>query len=118
MMACEDTAAPRGGSAATLGCRCRDRGEAAGDAAGPAGAAADRDRGLPGAARIKAAEGDATATIAAAKGQAEANRLLAASLTQPILTQRLIDRLGPEMKVITLPSAGAGNLFDLSRLVK
>jgi regulator of protease activity HflC (stomatin/prohibitin superfamily) len=69
-------------------------------------------------ARIKAAEGDATATIAAAKGQAEANRLLAASLTQPVLTQRLIDKLAPGVKVLTLPSTGAGNLFDLSTLVK
>jgi len=69
-------------------------------------------------ARIKAAQGDATATIATAKGQAEANRLLAASLTQPILTQRLIDKLGAQVKVITLPSTGTGNIFDLSSLVK
>lgn len=54
------------------------------------------------------AQGEANATIERAKGEAESNRLIAESLTQPILTQMAIDKFNPNVKIVLMPPSEDG----------
>jgi prohibitin 2 len=58
---------------------------------------------------VTVATGQANAAIEAAKGQAEANRILAASLSDEILQAMLITKIGPNDKII-IPSSGLSGI--------
>lgn len=66
--------------------------------------------------KIEEARGEAGRLRETAQGQADANRLVAQSITPEIIQMRLIDKLADDLKVISLPS-GAIPLFDLQRLL-
>lgn len=53
---------------------------------------------------IVAAQAEAQAQIERAKGESEANRLISQSLTDEILRNRYIEKLGPDVKVVLVPS--------------
>lgn len=55
-----------------------------------------------------AAQGEANAAIERAKGVAESNRLVAESLTQPILTQMAIEKFNPNVRIILMPPSQDG----------
>lgn len=59
---------------------------------------------------VKTAEGQAKSITVVANGQAEANRLLSESLTEPLIRYTLIQKIGPDIKVMILP---AGQEFIL-----
>jgi regulator of protease activity HflC (stomatin/prohibitin superfamily) len=61
---------------------------------------------------VVAAQGAADAAVVTAKGQAEANRQIAASLSEQILQYQYIQRLTDKIQVMLVPS-GQGFLFDL-----
>jgi regulator of protease activity HflC (stomatin/prohibitin superfamily) len=65
---------------------------------------------------VVTAKGDAAATIERANGQAEANRQLAASLTDPVLIYTYIQKLTDKLQVIVVPG-GQQFLFDLKGLL-
>jgi regulator of protease activity HflC (stomatin/prohibitin superfamily) len=54
-------------------------------------------------AKVKA-EGEAQAAIARANGQAEANNIIAKSLTPEVLQYFMLDKLGQDIKVMVIPS--------------
>jgi prohibitin 2 len=54
-------------------------------------------------AKVKA-EGEANAAIARANGQAEANKIIAQSLTPEVLQYFMLDKLGQDIKVMVIPS--------------
>lgn len=60
------------------------------------------------------AEGDAAARIARAQGEAEANRLLNASLTDQLLQWTAIQKLSDKVRLMLVPSE-QGLIFDLGR---
>lgn len=62
------------------------------------------------------AKGLANAQIERARGEAEANRLVAASLTENILINRYIEKLAPGIKSILVPSEN-GFILDLGSLL-
>ena len=66
---------------------------------------------------VVAAQGAADAAVVTAKGQAEANRQLAASLSDQILQYQYIQRLTDKIQVMLVPS-GQGFLFDLNGILK
>jgi regulator of protease activity HflC (stomatin/prohibitin superfamily) len=61
-----------------------------------------------------AATGDANATIARANGQAEANSIIAQSLTPEILQYIFLDKLGSNVSVVVVPQGQNFTLPDLS----
>ena len=65
---------------------------------------------------VVTAKGDAAATIERANGQAEANRQLAASLTDPVLIYTYIQKLTDKLQVVVVPG-GQQFLFDLKGLL-
>lgn len=65
---------------------------------------------------VTEAQGQANATIERAKGEAEANRLVAQSLTQPILINRYIEKLNPDVKVMLVPQ-GQQFLLNLDQML-
>ena len=67
--------------------------------------------------QVVAAQGAADAAVVTAKGQAEANRLVAASLTDQILQYQYIQRLTDKIQVMLVPG-GQGFLFDLQGILK
>jgi regulator of protease activity HflC (stomatin/prohibitin superfamily) len=66
---------------------------------------------------VVAAQGAADAAVVTAKGQAEANRQIAASLSDQILQYQYIQRLTDKIQVMLVPS-GQGFLFDLNGILK
>lgn len=66
--------------------------------------------------QVETAKGDATASIERARGQAEANRQLNASLTPALIQYTLIQKLGPDIKVMLLPS-GQQFILDPNALI-
>lgn len=60
------------------------------------------------------AKGQADAQIERARGEAEANRLVNASLTQQILINRYIEKLAPGIKTVLVPSDN-GLILDLGK---
>ena len=67
-------------------------------------------------ANVVNAKGEAAATIERANGQAEANRQLAASLTDPVLIYTYIQKLTDKLQVVVVPG-GQQFLFDLKGLL-
>jgi regulator of protease activity HflC (stomatin/prohibitin superfamily) len=65
---------------------------------------------------VAAAQGQADATVTLAKGQAQANSLLTASLTDKILQYQYIQKLTDKIQVMLLPS-GNQTIFDLKSLL-
>jgi regulator of protease activity HflC (stomatin/prohibitin superfamily) len=65
---------------------------------------------------VVAAQGAADAAVVSAKGQAESNRQLAASLSEQILQYQYIQKLTDKITVMLLPS-GNGTIFDLKSLL-
>ncbi len=65
---------------------------------------------------MAAARGDAESQIERARGEAESNRLVGASLTAAILQNRYIEKLSDQISVMLVPSDGGGLILDLSRL--
>jgi regulator of protease activity HflC (stomatin/prohibitin superfamily) len=65
---------------------------------------------------VAAAKGQADATVTLADGQAKANALLSASLTDEILQYQYIQKLTDKITVMLLPS-GNGTIFDLKSLL-
>lgn len=63
-----------------------------------------------------AAQGEAQAQIERAKGVAEANRLIAASLSDTILLNSYIDKLADNVEIMLIPS-GQDFLLDLRNLI-
>jgi prohibitin 2 len=66
--------------------------------------------------KVAAARGDADAAIQRARGEAEANRLVSASLTENILLNRYIEKLVPGIRTILVPG-GQDFLLDLRGLL-
>lgn len=66
---------------------------------------------------VVAAQGAADAAVVSAKGQAEANRQIAASLSDQILQYQYIQRLTDKIQVMLVPG-GQGFLFDLNGILK
>ncbi|MHB8893053.1 MAG: prohibitin family protein [Candidatus Limnocylindrales bacterium] len=64
---------------------------------------------------VRVAQGQADAQVALAKGQAESNQLIAASLSDPVLQYQLINKLSDKINVMLVPS-GNGFLLDLKNL--
>ncbi len=64
---------------------------------------------------VVAAKGQADAQVALATGQAEANRLIAQSLSDPVLQYQLINKLSDKINVMLVPS-GNGYILDLKGL--
>lgn len=62
------------------------------------------------------AEAQADAQVARAKGEAESNRLIDASLTEKILQNRYIEKLSDKVQVMLVPSGG-NFLFDTKGLI-
>lgn len=67
--------------------------------------------------QVVAAQGAADAAVVTAKGQAEANRQIAASLSEQILQYQYIQRLTDKIQVMLVPG-GQGFLFDLNGILK
>jgi prohibitin 2 len=67
--------------------------------------------------QVVAAQGAADSAVVSAKGAAEANRQLAASLSDEILQYQYIQRLTDKIQVMLVPS-GQGFLFDLQGILK
>jgi regulator of protease activity HflC (stomatin/prohibitin superfamily) len=67
--------------------------------------------------QVVAAQGAADSAVVTAKGQAEANRQIAASLSDQILQYQYIQRLTDKIQVMLVPS-GQGFLFDLNGILK
>ena len=65
---------------------------------------------------VAAAKGQADATVTLAEGQAKANGLLSASLTDQILQYQYIQKLTDKITVMLLPS-GNQTIFDLKGLL-
>jgi prohibitin 2 len=65
---------------------------------------------------VAAAKGQADATVTLAEGQAKANGLLSASLTDEILQYQYIQKLTDKITVMLLPS-GNQTIFDLKSLL-
>ena len=65
---------------------------------------------------MAAAQGQADATVTLATGQAKANDLLNASLSDKILQYQYIQKLTDKISVMLLPS-GNGTIFDLKSLL-
>lgn len=65
---------------------------------------------------VETAKGQANAQIERARGEAEANRLIAASLTETILMNRYIEKLAPGIQSILVPSDN-GFILDLGSLL-
>jgi len=65
---------------------------------------------------VAAAKGQADATVTLAEGQAKANGLLSASLTDQILQYQYIQKLTDKITVMLLPS-GNQTIFDLKSLL-
>jgi regulator of protease activity HflC (stomatin/prohibitin superfamily) len=65
---------------------------------------------------VAAAKGQADATVTLAEGQAKANDLLSASLTDQILQYQYIQKLTDKISVMLLPS-GNQTIFDLKSLL-
>ncbi len=65
---------------------------------------------------IAAAEGTKQATIIVAEGQAEANRLLDASLTENVILFQAIQKLADDLNIAILP-AGEGVIIDPTTLL-
>lgn len=63
------------------------------------------------------AEGEANARIAQATGEAEANRLLAESISPILIQWQAIQKLQDNVEIMVVPSTG-GLIFDLSGLSK
>lgn len=66
---------------------------------------------------VVAAQGVADAAVVSAKGQAESNRQIAASLSDQILQYQYIQRLTDKIQVMLVPG-GQGFLFDLNGILK
>jgi regulator of protease activity HflC (stomatin/prohibitin superfamily) len=66
---------------------------------------------------VVAAQGAADAAVVGAKGQAESNRQLAASLSDQILQYQYIQRLTDKIQVMLVPG-GQGFLLDLNGILK
>jgi regulator of protease activity HflC (stomatin/prohibitin superfamily) len=64
---------------------------------------------------VRVAQGQADAQVALATGQAESNRLIAASLSDPVLQYQLINKLSDKINVMLVPS-GNGFILDLKSL--
>jgi regulator of protease activity HflC (stomatin/prohibitin superfamily) len=64
---------------------------------------------------VVAAQGQADSQVALAKGQAESNRLIAQSLSDPVLQYQLINKLSDKINVMLVPS-GNGFILDLKSL--
>ena len=62
--------------------------------------------------RVAEAKGLADAQIERARGEAESNQLVAASLTDEILMNRYIEKLAPGIQTVLVPS-GNGFILDL-----
>ncbi len=65
---------------------------------------------------MRVAQGQADAQVALAKGQSESNRLIAESLSDPVLQYQLIQKLSDKIQVMLVPS-GNGFILDLKNLV-
>ena len=65
---------------------------------------------------VVAAKGQADSQVALATGQAEANRLLAESLSDPVLQYQLVNKLSDKISVMLVPS-GNGYILDLKSLM-
>jgi regulator of protease activity HflC (stomatin/prohibitin superfamily) len=65
---------------------------------------------------VAAAQGEADATVTLAEGQAKANELLSASLTDQILQYQYIQKLTDKITVMLLPT-GTNSIFDLKSLL-
>ncbi len=65
---------------------------------------------------VAAAKGEADATVTLAEGQAKANGLLNASLTDQILQYQYIQKLTDKISVMLLPT-GTNSIFDLKSLL-
>jgi regulator of protease activity HflC (stomatin/prohibitin superfamily) len=65
---------------------------------------------------VIAAQGEANAQIERARGEAEANRLISASLTEEILQNRYIEKLSDKVQVMMVPSGG-DFIFDTKGLI-
>ena len=65
---------------------------------------------------VRVAQGQADAQVALAKGQSESNRLIAESLSDPVLQYQLIQKLSDKIQVMLVPS-GNGFILDLKNLV-
>lgn len=66
--------------------------------------------------KVAAARGDSEAQIERARGEAESNRLVGASLTAAILQNRYIEKLADDIRVMLVPSEGGGLILDLGSL--
>lgn len=66
--------------------------------------------------RAAQAKGEADAIVNLAKGQAEANNLVAASLTPALIQFQMVQKLADNISVMMLPSGG-NTLIDVSRLL-
>ena len=64
---------------------------------------------------VVAAQGQADAQVTLAKGQSESNRLIAQSLSDPVLQYQLINKLSDKINVMLVPS-GNGFILDLKSL--
>lgn len=64
-----------------------------------------------------AAQGRAAALIAEAQGQAEANRLVSASLTPQLIQFQAIQKFNDNVQIVLVPS-GTGNLLDPSSFLR
>ena len=64
----------------------------------------------------QAAIGDANALIETARGQAEANRLVSASITPVLVQWQMVQKLADNISVMLLPASG-GSILDISRLL-
>jgi prohibitin 1 len=64
---------------------------------------------------VKVAQGQADAQVALAKGQAESNKLIAESLSDPVLQYQIINKLSDKINVMLLPS-DKGFILDLKSL--
>jgi regulator of protease activity HflC (stomatin/prohibitin superfamily) len=62
------------------------------------------------------AQGVADAAVVSAKGQAQANDLINASLTPALIQYATVNKLAPDVKVILLPAGGAGMILNLGDL--
>ena len=65
---------------------------------------------------LATAKGEAEAQIERARGEAESNRLVGASLTAAILQNRYIEKLSDQIQVMLVPSDGGGLILDLGSL--
>jgi regulator of protease activity HflC (stomatin/prohibitin superfamily) len=66
--------------------------------------------------KVATARGDSESQIERARGEAESNRLVGASLTAAILQNRYIEKLSDQISVMLVPSDGGGLILDLGSL--